>query len=321
MQSNTTIACNERGLALITVVLIVAIASTIASFMSLNQQIWFRQTTNILDRAQVENLYRSAIDFATVVLERDAKDNDTDSRGDLWALPLTALPIETGTVSIRIDDAQGRFNLNNVVKNGQASSADIAILRRLFNYLEIEPSLVESLVDWIDKDSLTRPDGAEDTEYLASESPYRCANHPLGDIEELRLIRGFSPDIIAKLRGLVTALPAYTATNVNTALPPVLGALFKNMPLASAESLAKTLASEPVTSANDITKHVDSSMQLANVSIGTKSTYFLVSLDIADGRHRHTSETLVYRPTSGSASRIVQRGRPPLHVAATEAKR
>lgn len=311
--------CKQSGLALVTVVLVVAIASSIAAFMSLNQQLWFRQTGNTMDRGQAENIYRGAIDFATIVLERDAANNSRDDRQEIWSKTVTTFPVESGMVSIAIHDAQGRFNLNNVVKNGQPSGADIGILRRLFAYLDINQSLVEPLVDWIDTDSQTRPGGAEDSEYLSGNIPYRTANQSLTDLEELRNIQGFTPAIIAKLQGVVTVVPAYTSININTAPPAVLGALFVNMPLSTAKSLFKTLASSPITNVADIDKLVDSNYKLVNAKIGTKTNYFLVYLGVSAGRYRDHTRTLIYRPDSGLASEVIRRDRLPVRVAATDA--
>jgi general secretion pathway protein K len=308
----------QDGLALVTVVLIVAIASSIAAFMSLNQQLWFRQTGNAIDRGQAENIYRGAIDFATIVLERDAASNSRDDRQELWAKSATTFPVESGTVSIEVHDAQCRFNLNNVTINGQPSGADIGILRRLFAYLEINQSLVEPLVDWIDADSQTRPGGAEDTEYLSGNVPHRTANQSLTDLEELRMIQGFTPEIIAKLQNVVTVMPAYTSININTAPPAVLGALFVNMPLSTAESLYKSLASSPITKVGDIKRMVDKDYKLANVKIDTKTNYFLVYLDVASGRYRDHMRTLIYRPDNGLASQAIRRDRLPVRVAATD---
>ena len=317
-QTSTVSRKPERGLALVTVMLIVSIVASIAAFMSLNQQLWFRQTGNGLDRARAENIYRSAVAFSTIVLERDASGNNRDDKTETWAKTIVGLPVESGTASIVIEDAQGKFNLNNVVKNGQPSAIDIAVLRRLFTYLDINHSLVEPLVDWIDVDIQTRPGGAEDTEYLASETPYRAANRMLVDLEELKLVKGFTPETIAKLRGVVTTIPAYNSINVNTAPPVVLGALFSNMSLSSAESLSKTLATRPVNIASEIKNLAGNQNKLTNAAIDTKTNYFLVRLDVTAGRYRGRTETLLYRPDKGLPSQIIRRSRPPVRVAASD---
>jgi general secretion pathway protein K len=310
---------HEHGLALVTVILIVSVVSAIAVFMSLNQQIWYRQSSNILERAQGENAYRSALAMATIVLERDASENNKDDLKEIWANQVVALPIESGHVSVAIEDAQGRFNLNNLLKNGQPNAEDIGIFRRLLSNQGISESLVEPLVDWMDVDSQARPGGAEDVDYLASETPYRAANQPISDIDELRLIKGFTPEITDKLSGLVSALPAATAINVNTAPPAVLAALFTNMPLPDAEALAKTLSERPLTKASDIQALAGNDHKLGKVAIDTRSSYFLIHTQTRNGRYRNQIQTLVYRPESGLPCRTLGKARPTIHMTAPEA--
>jgi general secretion pathway protein K len=310
---------NESGLALVTVILIVSVVSSIAVFMSLNQQVWYRQSSNILERAQGENAYRSALAMATIVLERDAAENKKDDLKEVWASRVAALPIESGQVSVAIEDAQGKFNLNNLLKNGQPSVDDIGVFRRLLGNQGISESLVEPLVDWMDPDSQARPGGAEDIEYLASKTPYRAANQPISDVDELRLISGFTPEIVGKLSGLVTALPAATAINVNTAPPPVLAALFTNMPLPAAEELGKTLADRPLTKAMDIQNLAGADHKLGKAAIDTRSSYFLISTQTRNGRYHNQIRTLVYRPESGLPCRTLGKTRPTIHMTAPEA--
>jgi len=309
----------EDGLALVTVILIVSVVSSIAAFMSLNQQIWYRQSSNILERAQGENAYRSALAMATIVLERDAANNKRDDLSEVWAGQGITLPIESGQVSIAIEDAQGRFNLNNLLKNGQPSAEDIGAFRRLLTLLAISEGLVEPLIDWMDADSQARPGGAEDVDYLSSQSPYRAANQPLTDIDELRQIRGFTPAIVAKLSGLVTTLPAATAININTAPPPVLAAVFTNMSLPAAETLAKTLSKNPVSKAADIQALAGSDQKLSKVAIDVRTDYFLVTTRTLNGRQRNQIISLINRPESGLPCRLIGKTRPMIHMTAAEA--
>jgi general secretion pathway protein K len=309
----------QHGMALITVILIVAVISSIAVFINLNQQIWLRQTGNILDRAQGEDSYRSVIAVAKILLERDAAKTNRDDRQEIWASNIPVLPIESGQFAAVIHDAQGRFNLNNVIKNGQPSAEDIGLLRRLFAFHGIGSNLVDSLVDWMDADTNTRPGGAEDIEYLAGKNPYRSANQPLSDVDELRLIKGFTPEIIATLKPSVTALPTYTPINVNTAPPAVLAALFINMSASEAESLYEAIGSRPLAKASDLQDLAGNDKKLSKIALDTRTRYFIVSADVSHRRYRSKTETLIYRPDSGLPSRTVSKTRPPVAMTATAA--
>jgi len=112
----------ERGVALITVILIVALAASMAAFMAWQQQIWVRQVENLRDQSQAQAVARAAIDWARAVLADDTRNNNVDHLGEKWATVLAPLPVETGRVTGSVADQQGLFNLNNLVRNGKPAS-------------------------------------------------------------------------------------------------------------------------------------------------------------------------------------------------------
>ncbi len=307
----------QTGLALITVMLIVAMVASISAFLSLGQQIWLRQSGNIYDRSQAEAVRQGAIDFATIVLERDADNNQVDHLQEIWAAQLPPFEVEHGEVAITVEDAQGRFNLNNLINNGAPSTNDIGVYRRLLAYHNIDSSLIDTLLDWMDADQRVRAGGAEDNEYLSRTVPYLTANQALADLEELRFIRGYTPEIISVLRDLVVVMPKRTAINVNTAVPSVLGALYSSMSLSDAEDLAKKIRKEPLNNITELASKVPG-LTPPTADIDIKSSYFLVHVQTRFGRSHHRSDTLIYRPLSAQASTIIWHSRPPIHVAATD---
>ena len=226
-----TYPSRQRGLALITAMLVVAIAATAAAYLSLDQQIWLRQAQNISDRAQAEVVRAGAEEWAITILDKDAKNSSIDDPTENWAKPLPPLPVEGGQIMGRISDAQARFNLNNLVRNNGPSAPDIGTFQHLLQSLALEPNLTDAVIDWIDPDSNPTPNGAEDIDYLQLKIPYRAANQPMQSVDELRLVRGFTPDIVEKLRPWITVLPQPTEINVNTAPKEVLAALFGAFPL------------------------------------------------------------------------------------------
>ena len=75
----------QRGLALITAMLVVAIVATIAAYLSLGQQVWLRQVQNLFDRNQADSMRHAALHWIGTLLARDAKENQTDHLGETWA--------------------------------------------------------------------------------------------------------------------------------------------------------------------------------------------------------------------------------------------
>ena len=298
----------QQGLALITAVLVVAIVATVATTLALGEQVWFRQAQNMTNRAQAESLRRGALNFAAILLARDQ--NQTDHLGEPWAKPLPPLPVEDGMLTFAVADAQGLFNLNNLVRNGQPSTADIAIFQRLLTAQGIDPGLSEALRDWLDPDGTVSPGGAEDIEYLSLPQPYRTANQPLQSVDELRLVKGFTAKAVKDLRPYVTALPVPTTVNVNTAPVQVLAAL---------TNLSASVL-QPVLDSRVNQSFADTAKFLAQLPAGTtcpanlcdvKTGYFLVTIDIRYGRLQRRTEALIER-VSGKPATVLWHRLPPL---------
>jgi general secretion pathway protein K len=219
---------------------------------------------------------------------------------------LPTLPVEGGSIRVSVEDAQGRFNLNNVVRNNVGYPADIAVLQRLLQELKLDPSIVHALVDWIDPDSNPSPGGAEDIDYLNGDPPYRAADRPLASVEELRLVRGFDAKTVATLAPYVTVLPLRTATvNVNTASPELLAALVPGLALADAQLIADQRLTKPFNDIAEFTGRLPKGVLLPSGAAAVRSDYFLVTLDTSIGRHERRSEALLQRGASGRSAELV----------------
>jgi len=103
-------ARTQRGIALVTAMMIVAIAAAIAAQIAFAHQIWFRQMENIADRDATDWLRRGALHWASLALLEDAgAELDRPSRGELGD-GIADLPVEGGAIKVSIEDAQARFN-------------------------------------------------------------------------------------------------------------------------------------------------------------------------------------------------------------------
>jgi len=220
----------QRGVAAIVAILIVALAASTATYLVSRYSLALRHVENVTSRAQADQLARTAVFLIANVLGRD-NTPETDDLFEEWALPLPPMTFEDATIQGRIQDEQGRFNLNNLVApDNKASAQHITVFERLLASLKLEPRLVDAVIDWIDSDEeLTAPAGAESTTYLGLPLPYRTANTRLTDVGELARIKGFDQEAIEKLLPFVTALPRQTKININTAPAEVLRALAPNL--------------------------------------------------------------------------------------------
>lgn len=228
-----------RGVALITAMLITAVATVVAANLAWDNALDVRRTMSMLNRDQAMQVALGAESWVSSILKQDAADTDTDHLGEIWASEMPGLPIEGGEVFGSVVDLQGRFNLNNLVdQSGAIDEASLEQFRRLLRILEIDPRLAGITADWIDANREAGfPDGAEDPIYTRLTPPYRPANQFLTSPSELAAVEGMDKEALDRLAPHVTALPGRTAINVNTATPAVLQSLAEEMSAADVEAL------------------------------------------------------------------------------------
>ncbi len=234
----------QGGVALITALVVVVICSMIASDMLWSTFLDQRRTATVLQGTQAREYARGAEDWVGHLLRMDREETETDHLEQQWAEEITALPLDDhGTLSGRLLDQQGLFNLNNLVQeDGTIHQESYEQFQRLLMLLGFDPDLVNPVVDWIDPDQEPMmPLGAEDGEYLRRDPAHRTADQPMQSTSELRMIEGFDDEILEALKPYVTALPTmeHTPINVNTAPPLVLATLADNMSERDGEFLAE----------------------------------------------------------------------------------
>jgi general secretion pathway protein K len=129
-----------------------------------------------------------------------------------------------------MEDERGKLNLNDLAANATddlQQKAKIQRFKRLFELLQISPDLVDALIDWVDADENPQPAGAESLYYQSQKPAYRAANSALPALGDLRLVRGFTPEIVDRLSRYVTVYPPEggALVNLNTADSIVIQAL------------------------------------------------------------------------------------------------
>jgi general secretion pathway protein K len=304
----------QRGVALVTAMLVVSLVTIAAVAMATRQQIDVRRAANLLHGEQAYAYAVSAESWARVVLRRDAQDNEYDTLEDDWATALPPIAVEGGLVSGRVEDRQGRFNLNNLVTDkGEVSEPDLKFFIRLLENLGLEQELADRLIDWLDRDIEVRfPEGAEDQEYLLLEQPYRAANRPMSDISELRLVKGFGREAVELLLPHVTVLPASTTININTASKAVLQALHPELSGADVELLIEDRGDGGYQELGDFLGHDALAGLELEVALDVSSDYFRVLTDVQIGQGQARLESLLVRGDNGV--QVVYRVRTPQRV-------
>lgn len=302
----------QRGIAAVTAILIVAVAASAASLMLAQQSAMIDQTMLVATRAQADIYARAGLDWARGILTEDARTAGAiDTLEEGWAKPMVGLPVERAIVAGAITDEQAKFNLNNLLKGTQRSPEDLEIFRRLLESLALEPQLRDAVLDWIDPDGdLASAAGAEDAYYLALPRPYRAANQPMVQIEELYRVRGFDAATVAKLRPHVTALPGRTSVNANTAGATVLQALLPEVPKERIAKLLVERRAKPLASKLEIAQWAkESPASAVNDGLDVKSAFFSVRIQVSQDDVELASDALVQRAQNGVAAVIWRRPR------------
>jgi len=294
----------QRGAALITAILITAIAAITAVSMASRQHLDIRRTTNVIESSQAYLFALGAEEWGRQLLIRDGKDNKVDHLEEDWATTLPPIEVEGGRVAGQIEDLQGRFNLNNLVKGKQQSPLDVERFRRLLQQLDLDEELLYAVIDWIDEDEdPSLPGGAEDFDYLGRDLPYRTPNAPMGSVSELLLIKGVDRKVYDALQPHVTVLPEYTDINVNTASAEILMILANDMTQSEADELIADRGDNGYEAVDAFTSHAAIAGRITDKSgLGVQTKYFIINAASEFGRGRTNLYSLMVRDENANVA-------------------
>jgi len=310
---------DQRGVALLTMLLIAALATTLIMTIIERQSRVQRELAGQMQQDQIAEYNRGAAMFAIAALRADARDGTSvDHPGEAWAQPFPPFPVPGGVIQPSLRDAQARFNLNSLVENGGVNSAALAVYQRLLAQLALPAELADSLVDWLDSDSQPySAAGAEDDYYLRQQPAYRSANRALSTYGELRLVRGYNSAIMRTLAPWVVVLPAGAKTiNVNFLTPGLLEALVPGLSPAAAVDL---LRQRPQDGWQSVDAFMDNPMfngvsseirQQLQGMLAVKSGYFELYTRIRFGDRERLQWSLIARRGSGSLEVIANERNP-----------
>jgi general secretion pathway protein K len=237
-------ARRQRGVALIIALILVALATILATKLTFDGFLERRRTMGVLAAEQALHFGMGAEALAADVLLKDAQNTKQTMLASPWAQPTQPLPITPqedpegepiGTLQGELEDMEGRFNLNSLghmitdtaTQKPMQDQQPLQQFERLLASVGVEPKWAAIARDWIDADDIPgSPDGAEDQIYTSQTPPYRTGNWPMMSPSELMNLPGFGADRYRKIAPYVAALPtALPAINVCTASALVLESL------------------------------------------------------------------------------------------------
>lgn len=290
----------QRGVAIVLAMSVVALAALAATAMLVSQSTWARRVELNAGHVQATLVIQAGLDWARAVLSDDQRNGVVDHAGEPWALRLPVIPVENGSLEGRIEDQQGRFNLNNLQSNGKVDPTQVGHLLRLLSVLDLPTALAGALADWIDADGEPQAqDGAEDETYLALQPPYRTANRPLIDVAELALVRGYDARVRERLRPFVSALPRFTAVNVNTAPAEVLYAIVGHLTLDDARAIVAERGQGYFRSVAEFSARLPRGLSAETRDIAVGSDYFVASMRATIGGTQARGSALLAREKAG----------------------
>ncbi|MEA1970470.1 MAG: type II secretion system minor pseudopilin GspK [Thermodesulfobacteriota bacterium] len=225
------ILMNDRGVALILVILMISIIIAITLQLNMASRSGIYEAANLGHGTRAACIAKSGFCMGEALLSEDK--NDLDSLNEDWAEAelLSAgsgALFDTGHFKLHIEDESGRIPINKLVDDTQYNDKIKDLLIRFLSLPEFDldeqqvRDIVDAVKDWIDEDDETTGFGAEDIYYEGLEDPYACKNAPLDCIEELLMVKGITENLYygtEETPGVANYVTLYGegAININTA--------------------------------------------------------------------------------------------------------
>ena len=277
--------------------------------MGLRGELSAARTRNQL-RAEQARAYADGLEAyaAKVLLQDSSEGGKIDTSGDVWAIPLPSTPEPGGQITATMRDLNGRFNLNNL----DPDLADASIWKGKFvlllQALGLDRAIADNVAAWMNPDPGAGTTDVDEAYYLGRPVPYRAAQREFTHVSELRLVKAVDGDTYAKLAPYVSALPAGSTINVNTASVPVLMTLNRNM----TEELAQSLWQQGQARYKDLKALTQAQPLLGGIEnpgcYGVTSSYFLARGDVTLDGLPFTFYSVIER-REGGGIKVIRRSR------------
>lgn len=325
----------QSGVALISVLLIFAIAAVLATRMMSQGSLQTEQASLYQQQKQLEAFALGAESYAIALLKDDwqqdqaAGEQAYDHPSEPWG-QLDQFPLETDMakrdinnrgrgagvedqIRLRILPLDGFFNLNNLLKadSGHTDTVYLAALRRFLAQQQLPEGLADQTLDWIDGNNIPSGlTGSEDNDYLLKTPAYRTADQFLLDTDELLLLNGAPQEALFQFSERVVGLPTSTALNINAVNPEALAALLAVSP-EQARQLLAGIEFTPVVSVPEFLTTRNLNPEL-DKRLSLRSRFFMLSTQIHWQGQRLGLTTWLDRDLDTGTVRTLQRRFQPL---------
>jgi general secretion pathway protein K len=296
----------QRGAAVLMALFVATLATIIVSGLFWGQFVLLRTIENQQLVSQSRLLLRGALDWSRAILREDQRTTAQDTLSEPWAQGLaetrldqlgeTSALASQASIAGSIEDAQGRYNLRNLLKPTDFTIDDneVEVLRRLCNLLQV-PEAAADLIAVRMFQSLhprTEPEPGK-SRSMDDDAPKPL---PLVLPQDLAGVTGLDPKDAQKLMPYVVILDAPSQVNINTAAPEVIAARFARMSLADARALVRQRETSYFVNIGDVrlSRFREGGLP-GDAQISTASRYFLVRGQVKLDRANTRMEALIRR--------------------------
>ena len=236
----------RSGSALIVALWVLIIMSLLVGAFAFDMYVESGITSHFRKRLQAQYLARAGVEYARMLLAQSFEVNENDEvEEDREAMFMGALNLKKGIglsgfsqelgggkFTLDIMPEQGRRDINSLSDEDweeildQANIPDEGLLWE---------ELIDCFTDWVDASDEKQLNGAESDDPFYEDRGYECKNARVDTVDELLLIKGFTPAIVYggpplneggdPLKGIANVLTAWGGSgkvNVNTATSDVL---------------------------------------------------------------------------------------------------
>ena len=275
MKRHSPTAAKQRGMAIISALLIAAVVAVLAGAMLTRQTVFTRSLEAEQLRLQGTWLLQGSLERSRQMLW-EARQKDVLTRLDQpWAR------VQGGVFEGRIDDEQGKFNLRNLVNRQQVDTEQLQGFERLCRTLGVDLAVSRRISQRV---------------IGSYEVP---AKYPmLRSLDELSAIEGLDPQLLRRLQAYISVLPGQTWVNGNTASAEVLSAVVPQLSLAQAQGLvAERDSGRWFINRGDFVNRLHlPQVAVESVLVGITSEWFRVQGQARREQRRVTIDALLHRP-------------------------
>lgn len=167
-----------QGSVLVIVLWIVIILIVVTATLAQSSRLSSRVSQSYGGQCRGRWAVRAAVETAVNVLSED--DTSYDAMDELWydnPDEFDDIQLEGCVVSVEVTDESGKLNVNTALRN------------HFMNLLEMTPEQADAMIDWRDRDSEVRSEGAEADYYNSLEYPYPIRNAPFQTVHEVLFVK------------------------------------------------------------------------------------------------------------------------------------